>query len=568
MSVLHFPHLFNFPQGRILTSVTGVATVLNLLSPSNTDEERIRSCLDADDVILIPGKEVKDRGARAGLIYIKQVLRDTGSDIFAINTFDWSRQSRRTSLYGLACLVPARKRVAIDIHGNVTPLTWPGLIINEFPRSVSQKIAGARLISHTKSLVAKSLEREYKYRTIEPGGVKNVLYMRTDLWYGVKAGGSIGHVAGVIDGFVRRGMNVRVLSWEKPPLINPKAEFINVPPGKFYVNNRELVLLAYNGQLVSRMTKAIADTPPDIVYARYALDCWASVAIAEMAGVPLVIEYNGSEVWIEKNWGAGLEYPEISQGIEDWVLRTAELITVVSKPLRDELVERGFDEKRILVNPNCVDPDRFDQSRYPNEEIDQFKRELGIPVGTVVAGFIGTFSPWHGVRELAMAIPMALSSCSSLHFLLIGDGPLFDEVKDLLRTADVLDRVTLTGLIPQDEAPKYLLCSDFFLSPHVPNRDGTPFFGSPTKLFEYMALGKGIIASDLDQLGEILTDGETAILVPPGDSAELAKAIERLYEDRALSDRLGKAARDLALSEYTWEAHVGRILDRLQIRDC
>jgi glycosyltransferase involved in cell wall biosynthesis len=136
-------------------------------------------------------------------------------------------------------------------------------------------------------------------------------------------------------------------------------------------------------------------------------------------------------------------------------------------------------------------------------------------------------------------------------------------VVDRLRVADVLDNVTFTGIVPQDQAPKYLMCSDIFLSPHVPNADGTPFFGSPTKLFEYMALGKGIIASDMDQLGEILTNEETALLVPPADDAALAHAIERLCTDRELSDRLGKAARELALREYTWEAHVKRIIDRL-----
>ena len=56
-------------------------------------------------------------------------------------------------------------------------------------------------------------------------------------------------------------------------------------------------------------------------------------------------------------------------------------------------------------------------------------------------------------------------------------------------------------------APSYLAACDILASPHVPNADGTPFFGSPTKLFEYMAMGKCIVASDLDQVGEILEHG-------------------------------------------------------------
>ena len=55
----------------------------------------------------------------------------------------------------------------------------------------------------------------------------------------------------------------------------------------------------------------------------------------------------------------------------------------------------------------------------------------------------------------------------------------------------------LTGLVPQEDGPEHLAACDILASPHVPNADGTPFFGSPTKLFEYMAMGKGIVASNL-----------------------------------------------------------------------
>lgn len=216
------------------------------------------------------------------------------------------------------------------------------------------------------------------------------------------------------------------------------------------------------------------------------------------------------------------------------------------------------------MNPNCVDPERFDPGRFSKDEINDLKSELGISPGSRVAGFIGTFSPWHGVEVLANAIPSALCKCAKLHFLLIGDGPMWEEVRERLRIADVLDRVTMTGLIPQDEAAKYLMCSDFFLSPHVPNADGTPFFGSPTKLFEYMALGKGIIASDLYQLGEIIEHEKTGLLVKPGDTEDLLRAINRLYEDRELSEGLGENAKEAALREYTWEAHVRKIIDHLK----
>jgi len=100
----------------------------------------------------------------------------------------------------------------------------------------------------------------------------------------------------------------------------------------------------------------------------------------------------------------------------------------------------------------------------------------------------------------------------------------------------------------------------------VDNPDGTRFFGSPTKLFEYMAMGRGIVASRLEQIGDVLEDGATALLVPPGDDAALARAVVRLVDDAALRARLGAAARERALERHTWTANVRGVVERLRAR--
>jgi glycosyltransferase involved in cell wall biosynthesis len=97
----------------------------------------------------------------------------------------------------------------------------------------------------------------------------------------------------------------------------------------------------------------------------------------------------------------------------------------------------------------------------------------------------------------------------------------------------------------------------------VPNPDGTPFYGSSTKLFEYMATAKAIAASDLGQIGEVLTHDRDALLTAPGNAKELARTILRLAADAALRKRLGDAARERVLQRYTWDRHVDRILRRL-----
>jgi glycosyltransferase involved in cell wall biosynthesis len=113
---------------------------------------------------------------------------------------------------------------------------------------------------------------------------------------------------------------------------------------------------------------------------------------------------------------------------------------------------------------------------------------------------------------------------------------------------------------------EYLGASDILVSPQVPNPDGTPFFGSPTKLFEYMAMGKAIIASDLEQIGKILSSGEDAFLFRAGDFRELSDMVLILASNPLLRSKLGASARKKVVDRYTWDRHVQLILDKLDSR--
>jgi glycosyltransferase involved in cell wall biosynthesis len=148
-------------------------------------------------------------------------------------------------------------------------------------------------------------------------------------------------------------------------------------------------------------------------------------------------------------------------------------------------------------------------------------------------------------------------------WVLVGDGPLHAEIAADIERRGLSNRVRLTGVVAHPRAIGLLACCEVCVSPHVPNPDGTPFFGSPTKLFEYMGLGRAIVASDLDQIGEVLDDGRTALLTPPGDVPAAAAAVVRLLGDEALRARLGEAALQVALERHSWDAHVGRILGAL-----
>ena len=335
-----------------------------------------------------------------------------------------------------------------------------------------------------------------------------------------------------------------------------------------------------------RQMAAQTSAPYDFVYQRLSTATFIGVQVARRFRVPLVLEYNGSEVWVARHWGRPLRYEQYALDAEEVSLRHAHLVVTVSRVLRDELLARGVEPERIIWYPNCVDEGIYDPGRFGATERNRLRARLGIDEDAVVATFVGTFGRWHGVDVLARAIAQAINGDAPwlrrhrVHFLLVGDGLRMPEVQEILGDALDTRMVTLAGLVPQAEGPLYLAASDILLSPHVPNADGTPFFGSPTKLFEYMAMGKGIVASELDQIGDVLGNAllasalpldtpagdETrlAILAAPGSVDELLAGIRFLVERPDWRDVLGENARREALARYTWSHHVGAILEGVE----
>jgi len=468
---------------------------------------------------------------------------------------------------GLALRVLSRGEVAVeDVRGQRFPLT-AGLFARWIGQAVTEPFrVGALLRRVDRDVRALEIDVARGNRTPPRLSVSAPpLYLRTDLSFGVRAGGSVAHISGVVNELDALVGPVTLFTTDDVPLLKPSVRVCLVPPSESFWNYQELPTFLLNGAF----TDAIArDDQPrrGFVYQRYSLNNYAGLAAARRLGVPFVLEYNGSEVWVGRHWGHPIRHEALSSRIERLSLVGADLVVVVSSPLADEAVGAGVDRRRIVVNPNGVNPDQY----RPDVDGSRVRASLGWS-DRIVVGFIGTFGPWHGAEVLARAfvslrgdrtIDQALRS--RLRLLMIGDGATLPAARQILDAGGVGDAVAFTGLVPQESGPEYLAACDILVAPHVRNPDGTPFFGSPTKLFEYMAMGRAIIASNLDQLGEVIEHGRTGLLVEPEQADALASGIRRLADDHVLRDALGAAARARALERHTWRAHTERTLQALQ----
>jgi glycosyltransferase involved in cell wall biosynthesis len=389
---------------------------------------------------------------------------------------------------------------------------------------------------------------------------ERVTYLRTEpslRWMGLHVGGAATHTSGVVNGFAAAGLDVHVFAPERPA----GTEAVPCTPveaRRLYQLVHWLTLFDYADDVVA----AAAGRPADAVYQRYALGSHAGLTLARRLGVPLILEFNGSEIWTERHWGGG-RVPLVTtlSALERRNLTDATLVVVVSDVLRDQLLEAGIAPERVLVNPNGVDVDALAPMRARAPQA--WRAELGLPQAPTV-GFIGTFGLWHGVKVLPALIEAVQRERPDTRWQLVGDGPLRAEVEAELRERGLTDAVELPGALPHAEAVRRLAACDAFVSPHVPNPDGTRFFGSPTKLFEYMGLRRPIVASDLDQIGEVLEDGRTGLLVEPANAEAAAEGVVRLLADADLRERLAAAALEEAQRTYAWTAHCERILDAVE----
>ncbi len=401
-------------------------------------------------------------------------------------------------------------------------------------------------------------------RLVPPAGPARALYLRSDHWFGTQSGGSVGHVRGVIDGLRRLGVATEVVATDYLAGVPADVRFHLCRPTYGAGRNLPCVPeLAYNDQLTPFVEENWTTWRPDFIYQRLSLCNFAGAALRQRHRVPYVCEYNGSHAWMARHWEKHPLFLErTALAIERTALGCADLVVAVSRASRDELRARGIREDRILVNPNGVDPDAY----RPDVDGGAVRVRYGIGDDLVI-GFIGTFGKWHGADVLARAFARLVAERpdlrAKLRLLMIGDGLTKAVAERALCNQGAADRAIFTGLVPQEEGPAHLAACDILVSPHVPNPDGSPFFGSPTKLFEYMAMGRPILASNLDQIGEVLKHGETAWMVPPGDEAALARGLAVLVDDPALRARLGAAARRDAVAKYSWTAHVQRILAAL-----
>ncbi|MBI3787140.1 MAG: glycosyltransferase [Ignavibacteriales bacterium] len=468
-----------------------------------------------------------------------------------------------TSVELLTTSSRARKRFIRLDKDSIIQLTTSQSILELFPKLLFGTIIGVGLAwwTYIYTLYCSSTNgqpKKKKKAQIFQAGQPSVLFLRTDLGGAVQAGGSVSHVKGMIQAFMHAGFNIIYISDSPLQNLPSSVKQIQIKSLPLLDFLDEFQFIHYNLRVIGELGKITRKFQPALFYQRHSVLNFAGGVVARRFKIPLVLEANDSEVWIKKHWSR-LTFEKLAIRCETTALQLADRIAVISEGVREQLSPYNIDEKRYIHNPNGVDPEEF----HPDIDGSEVRKQYGFG-SEIVVGFIGTFTRWHGVETLFDAAEIVAKKNFNIRFLFIGEGDLRTKLQQRAEEADLNTACTFTGLIPHHQAAAHLAACDILVSPHLGFEDGTKFFGSPTKLFEYMAMGKAIIASKLEQIGKVITDGANGLHMTPGNAQQLAELILLLARDGTLRKRLGAQARRDVINKFTWDKNVQRILESLK----
>jgi len=304
--------------------------------------------------------------------------------------------------------------------------------------------------------------------------------------------------------------------------------------------------IAYNIKAFLRLRAAVLKHRPDIIYERFSLYLFAGVWARKRLGLPLILEVN-SPLFEERAKNDGLRLHRIGRWAQGYIWRNVDHAFPVTGVLAKTVESYGVPASRITVVPNGVDPARF-------QAVPKTEAPVGLagkPV--IVLGFTGFIRDWNAVHRL-IDFAALHKDTYDIRVLVVGDGPARPFLEEYARKQGIPERLTITGIVGRDEVTRHVTSFDIAVLPDV-----TPY-SSPLKLFEYLQLGSAIVAPDMENIREILTEGHDALLFAK-DPGALEAALLKLCADPALRARLGVAAKDtITRKSLTWVNSAERVV--------
>ena len=345
-----------------------------------------------------------------------------------------------------------------------------------------------------------------------------------------------------------------------------KLAEIDVIKANGAITSERVPLVVATLRIMQGLVKAaflIRKRRPDLIYTRNSQAIFA-LLLAKLSRLPFIIEVNGlliDEWRMEKG----------PSGIRRYISYIKSLLNEKTYRYANHLVSVAPKIKKVLQNEYKIEPEKISViENGANTELfrpmntKEVRRELKLDETCNYICFAGTLYKWQGVEYLIRASPHILEECSRSFFLIIGDGSSRESLTDLAEQLGVSDRFIFTGAKPYTSVPLYINASDLCVAPFIKERNIKVGF-SAIKLYEYLACGKPVIASDIEEVRRLLQESKAGICVGPESPGELANAIVGLLRDSKTRDRMGESGRRYVVENGSWENTARKVFGVCQL---
>ncbi|HID69265.1 MAG TPA: glycosyltransferase family 1 protein [Desulfobacterales bacterium] len=362
------------------------------------------------------------------------------------------------------------------------------------------------------------------------------------------------HISEMVNAFRQLGHEVLVLG----PGVKREGDSESRSDRFFWVKRLfkgplyEVVELAYNVVGYRSLRKAIKEFEPDFIYDRYITYNYSAVAAAGKSHLPIFLEVNAPLAYERDHEPDETLYlKKIAYSIEKKACCDASSAIVVSTPLKEYLTSIGVPGNQVHVLPNGVNLEKF----YPRERSGQLMNKLSLTKDDVVIGFVGILRPWHGIDFLLDAFARICKEVDNCTLLLVGDGPIQEEIEDKAKHLGLKDKVTITGRVPHKEVADYVALFDVAVSPRA------TFYASPMKIIEYMAQQRAVVAPDMANIRDLINHEEDGLLFKPDDLDALVEALREMVVNQELRLKIEKRALQKVEKQLNWKNNARFILD-------
>lgn len=317
------------------------------------------------------------------------------------------------------------------------------------------------------------------------------------------------------------------------PVLYPRK--LTLPGGRLGHRNADAMRVA-----IARPLRAVHRRWPfDVIHAHMLVpDGWAAARVGAGLGVPVVATAHRADVLDVPAQG-----PRSAERVREAV-QEIDQVCAVSVAIGDAAAALGTPRRPVRTVPNGADTRVFRP-----RDASEARARLGLPDDGPVISFVGKLVPRKGVDTLIEAMGILGRRPGGAPLLVAaGIGEMREGLEERAAALGVADRVRFVGKVAHDEVGWWMAAGDLFVLPSLSE-------GLPTVVCEAMNCGRPVVATAVDGTPEIVRDGETGLLVPPGDAGALAAALARILDDPALAGRMGEAALRIGRAEYTWQAN-------------